>query len=68
MSSHETNTPEDSADVMTRKFVRIKEVRLDDLVVFEFSIGWPEQMVELVLPQAAFDEFCATHQAKLLVD
>jgi phenol hydroxylase P0 protein len=53
---------------IARKFVRIKETRPDGLVVFEFSIGWPEQMVELVLPSAAFDEFCATNQVQRLQD
>jgi phenol hydroxylase P0 protein len=53
---------------ITRKYVRIKETRPDGLVVFEFSIGWPEQMVELVLPSAAFEEFCATHQVQRLDD
>jgi phenol/toluene 2-monooxygenase (NADH) P0/A0 len=48
------------------KYVRVTEVRDDGLVMFEFSIGWPEQMVELVLPQPAFDEFCATHQVQHL--
>jgi phenol hydroxylase P0 protein len=41
------------------KFVRLLERRPDGLVSFEFSIGWPELAVELVLPTAAFDEFCA---------
>ena len=48
------------------KFVRITQVRGDGLVMFEFSIGWPEQVVELVLPQAEFDEFCIANQVKLL--
>ena len=51
---------------VTRKFVRVRGERDGDLVVFEFSIGWPELAVELVLPRAAFDEFCATHQVQRL--
>lgn len=46
----------------TRKYVRVTERRADGLVAFEFSIGWPELSVELMLPAAAFDEFCATHR------
>ncbi len=46
----------------TRRFVRVTEVRADGLVAFDFSIGWPELSVELMLPQAAFDEFCATNR------
>lgn len=50
----------------TRKFVRLIEERGNGLVAFEFSIGWPELAVELVMPRAAFDEFCATHQVQRL--
>ena len=46
----------------SRKYVRVTEERADGLVAFEFSIGWPELAVELMLPRAAFDEFCATNQ------
>lgn len=50
-------------DLDTRKkYVRVQERRADGLVAFEFAIGWPELMVELLLPEAAFDEFCATHR------
>lgn len=48
------------------KFVRVTEERADGLVAFEFSIGWPELAVELLLPRAAFDEFCITHQVTRL--
>lgn len=45
----------------TRRFVRVNEERADGLVAFDFSIGWPELSVELMLPRAAFDEFCAAN-------
>ena len=47
---------------LQRRYVRLLERRGDGLVSFEFSIGWPELAVELMLPAAAFDEFCARHQ------
>jgi phenol/toluene 2-monooxygenase (NADH) P0/A0 len=53
---------------LTRKFVLIKDERPDGLVVFDFSIGWPDQSVELVMPRPAFEEFCATHQVEMLDD
>jgi phenol/toluene 2-monooxygenase (NADH) P0/A0 len=59
--------PSPECDV-TRKFVRVTQVRGDGLVAFEFSIGWPELAAELVLPRAAFDEFCITHQVQRLDD
>lgn len=47
---------------LQRRYVRLLEHRGDGLVSFEFSIGWPELAVELMLPTAAFDEFCVRHQ------
>jgi phenol hydroxylase P0 protein len=44
-----------------KRYVRVLD-RHDGLVAFEFAIGWPELMVELLLPEAAFDEFCATQR------
>lgn len=55
--------PEQTAEVNLRaKYVRLLEHRPDGLVSFEFSIGWPELAVELMLPSDAFDEFCAQHE------
>ena len=48
------------------RFVRVIEERADGLVAFEFSIGWPELAVELLLPAPAFAEFCATQRVQLL--
>ncbi|WP_366557542.1 phenol hydroxylase subunit [Rhodoferax sp.] len=53
---------------VTRKFVRIKQVRADGLVCFEFAIGWPELFVDLMLPQAAFDDFCVQQHVQRLSD
>ena len=44
-----------------RKFVRIIETHTNGLVEFEFAVGEPELFVELLMAQAAFDEFCAMH-------
>jgi phenol/toluene 2-monooxygenase (NADH) P0/A0 len=43
------------------KYVRVLDRRTDGLVSFEFAIGWPDLSVELLLPDAAFTEFCTTH-------
>lgn len=53
---------------LQRRYVRIQERRNDGLVAFEFSIGWPELAVELLLPARAFDEFCAINRAVVLTD
>jgi phenol hydroxylase P0 protein len=51
-----------------RKYVRVRDVRADGLVCFEFAIGWPELFVDLMLPQTAFDQFCLRNQVQLLND
>ncbi|WP_298704015.1 phenol hydroxylase subunit [uncultured Variovorax sp.] len=51
---------------MTRKFVRLKEERAGGMVIFDFAIGWPDLSVELMMPRAAFDEFCTTHRVEQL--
>jgi phenol/toluene 2-monooxygenase (NADH) P0/A0 len=40
--------------------IRIAEVRTDGFVAFDFYVGDPDIYAEMVLPTAAFHEFCAT--------
>jgi phenol/toluene 2-monooxygenase (NADH) P0/A0 len=63
MSLHQPHTTEPRPlPDLSKKFVRVLERRNDGLISFEFSIGWPELAVELMLPSAAFDEFCRQNQ------
>lgn len=48
------------------RYVRVMERRADGLVSFEFAIGWPELSVELMLPVAAFEAFCANNKVQRL--
>ena len=41
--------------------MRIIETHTNGLVEFEFAVGEPELFVELLMAQAAFDEFCVMH-------
>ena len=50
----------------SQRFVRVLERRADGLVSFEFSIGWPELAVELLLPAAAFEAFCTNNRVQRL--
>ena len=43
-------------------FVRLRKVRDDGFVEFDFAIGEPDLSVELILPSAAFHEFCRTNR------
>jgi phenol hydroxylase P0 protein len=51
---------------ITRKFVRVMRTLPNGLIEFEFAIGDPDVAAELVMPKAAFDEFCAANQVELL--
>lgn len=41
----------------TRRFYRVKEIRGDGFVVFDFAMGDPDLYVELILPHLAFESF-----------
>lgn len=60
-----TDTSLPAVDTSLR-FVRVLERRPDGLVSFEFSIGWPELAVELMLPAPAFEAFCANNRVQRL--
>jgi len=51
---------------VSRRSVRILRKRDNGFVEFEFSVGWPELMVELTLTQADFDAFCQAQRADIL--
>ncbi|KRB83914.1 toluene monooxygenase [Sphingomonas sp. Root710] len=50
----------DANKVLEAKYVRVTEKRTDGLVGFDFAIGEPEIYVELLMPEAAFRDFCRT--------
>lgn len=41
-----------------RRYVRLRELRADGYVRFDFAIGDPELAVELLLPLAGYQAFC----------
>ena len=49
-----------------RKFVRVTDIDHHGFVEFQFSVDDPNLYLEMTLPKAAFDEFCATHNAQHL--
>ena len=50
----------------TRRYVRICNQRPDGFIEFEFAIGDPALCVELMLPEAAFHEFCLANEVIML--
>jgi len=49
-----------------KKFVRVVELREDGFIEFDFAVGEPEIFVEMILPAAAFDDFCASQRVTFL--
>ena len=49
-----------------RRFVRVTERKANGFVAFDFALGEPELFAELLLPQAAFEEFCRTQAVEFL--
>lgn len=49
-----------------KKFVRVRELRPDRFVEFDFAIGDPDLYVEMMLTAEAFDEFCAVNHVIFL--
>lgn len=54
--------------VAKRKFVRVIESHANGLVRFEFAVGWPDLSCELVLPRAAFDDFCQRNAVEFMTE
>lgn len=51
---------------ITRKFVRAMHTLPNGMIEFEFAVGDPDLTAELVMPKAAFDEFCKANQVEVL--
>lgn len=51
---------------VTRRFVRVLGHVGQGLVEFEFAIGDHDTAVELVMPQAAFEEFCRRNAVEFI--
>jgi phenol hydroxylase P0 protein len=53
---------------MSKRYVRVNNIRNNELVEFDFSIGDPSLFVELILPFSQFKQFCKTHNAQDLTE
>ncbi len=51
---------------LTKKYVRIVERRPDGFIEFQFSIGYTEYYVELILSLEDFEIFCKENQVEFL--
>lgn len=47
-------------------FVRLRALRPDGFIEFDFAIGDPGLAVDLIMPRAAYEEFCAVNRARFL--
>lgn len=57
-----------SAFDITRKYVRVMNTMPNGLIEFVFAVGDPDVAVELVMPEAAFKEFCRANQVEFLTE
>lgn len=57
MTFHQLQPRKPPFDV-SKRYVRFRELRPDGYVLFDFAIGDPELSVELLLPLAAYQDFC----------
>ncbi|RTL47481.1 MAG: phenol hydroxylase [Rhodocyclaceae bacterium] len=53
---------------LDKRYVRILGRTSTGHIEFSFAVGEPELMVELVLPEAAFKEFCEANRVIMLGD
>ena len=60
--------PERNALGNQQRYVRLREQRDDGFVIFDFAIGDPQLSCELIMPQAAYREFCASNHVIHLTD
>jgi len=65
MGPQEVNPNKSTFDI-TQCYVRVCAQRPDGFIEFAFSIGDPALCVELMLPEAAFHEFCLTNKVIVL--
>lgn len=48
------------------RYVRVRSQPQDKFVEFDFAIGHPELFVELILPKAAFEQFCTHNRVQFM--
>lgn len=63
---HSVRNSEEPRLDLTRRYVRFRERHENGFVEFDFSIGDPTLSVELVMSQADYEAFCATHRVTYL--
>lgn len=56
------------AATLARRYVRVLNHQPNGVVMFEFSVGWPDMSVELALPEPQFKEFCSKNHVEFLTD
>lgn len=62
----DTTTLDLPACDLSRRSVRVLQRRANGFVEFEFSVGWPELVVELTMAEADFQAFCRRQNATVL--
>lgn len=53
---------------INQKYVRIRELREDGFIEFDFAVGDPELFAEMIMAVSDFDDFCSQHNVMFLTD
>lgn len=51
---------------LSKRFVRVTEVRHDGFIEFDYSVADPELFVEMILSPEGFEEFCSMNKVVVL--
>ncbi|MGV7246337.1 phenol hydroxylase subunit [Caballeronia sp. M23-90] len=51
---------------ITQRYVRVTRTGVNGFVEFDFIVSDEDLTVELILPEAAFDEFCTTNSVTVI--
>ena len=65
-SSQQVSTPLLSPDDARARYVRFHRITYRGFVEFAFGVGSPDLMTELVMPLAAYREFCRANRVVYL--
>jgi len=53
---------------ITQRYVRITRTGVNGFIEFDFTVSDEDLTVELILPEAAFYEFCTTNRVTVIVN
>lgn len=65
LTTDDTSIPLPAVD-LSKRYVRVTAQRDNGFIEFEFSVGWQELVVELILMPPDFKAFCEANHVEML--